>query len=238
MPPHRQRACAASGAGSRSHRGEGGRGCRSPAAGAARAALADATVPPELASLGGSHWLLPFSCVDVAAPSPPSCTQVVQALRELRKFEEALNGQFLKNPQGKAVGNHKVGAGRAGQQWGACTRRGCCSRACRHRFLRSPASPAHLPTARLPQQAGPVAHACAAPAPPRRQALTYAHAAAAVRTCAYKLRAPVTPEQLPLVGARGSRAGSMNGLSSVCAALPRAPLPGLVVAAATLCCRC
>ncbi|PRW44417.1 DNA-directed DNA RNA polymerase mu isoform C [Chlorella sorokiniana] len=33
--------------------------------------------------------------------------EVVEALRELRKFEEALNGQWLKNPQGKAVSNHK-----------------------------------------------------------------------------------------------------------------------------------
>lgn len=33
---------------------------------------------------------------------------MVEALRELRKYEEALNGQWLKNAQGRAVANHKV----------------------------------------------------------------------------------------------------------------------------------
>lgn len=38
---------------------------------------------------------------------------MVEALRELRKYEEALNGQWLKNAQGKAVSNHKA----SGKLW-------------------------------------------------------------------------------------------------------------------------
>ncbi len=40
------------------------------------------------------------------------------------------------------------------------------------------------------------------PCPATLQSLAYMHAAAAVRTCAYKLTAPVRPEQLPLVRGR------------------------------------
>ena len=38
---------------------------------------------------------------------------MVEALRELRKYEETLNGQWLKNAQGKTVSNHKA----SGKLW-------------------------------------------------------------------------------------------------------------------------
>lgn len=47
------------------------------------------------------------------------------------------------------------------------------------------------------------------------QSLAYMHAAAAVRTCAYKLVPPVRPEQLPLVGGR-HWAGSGHGWGMCC----------------------
>lgn len=69
---------------------------------------------------------------------------------------------------------------------------------------------------------------------PHPQALNYAHAAAAVRTCAYKLKAPVTREQLPLVcvqlgcregrrvdrrvALRGSRKSFFLGAAKCCSA--------------------
>lgn len=37
-----------------------------------------------------------------------SAVKVVQALRELQKFEAALNGAFLLDSAGRQVGNHKV----------------------------------------------------------------------------------------------------------------------------------
>jgi hypothetical protein len=64
--------------------------------------------------------------------------QVMQALRELQKFEVALNGANLKDPQGRSVTNHKASARRwfaapaagvLGMLCVPCMLAACCGRA-------------------------------------------------------------------------------------------------------------
>lgn len=146
-----------------------------------------------------------------ARRSPPtSCwcaaPQVVQALHELNRLEVALNGPTLPadDGSGRKVGNHKVGSSEGSGCCAALAARACIpdGGACQRRACRA-----------WLQRSGPPYPATRPAVPCWAQALAYAQAAGVVRTCAYRLRAPVKPGQLPWVsrmagGARRCRAGS------------------------------